>query len=123
MKTSSPNSPTLLTCQNENIDNPERIANIFNNYFDTTGDKTQAKIKQSHIKYMDYPTNENPDSFFLSSTNKEEIKPIINNPRYQQIYWNKVSKIRFQICLKLTFLNSLLTYLTFLLQQTLSQLV
>ena len=45
MKTSSPNSPTLLTYQNENIDNPERIANIFNNYFDTTGDKTQAKIK------------------------------------------------------------------------------
>ena len=31
-KSSSSNSPTLLTCQNKNIDNPERIENIFNNY-------------------------------------------------------------------------------------------
>ena len=42
------NSLTLLTFQNENIDNPERIANIFNNYFSIIGEKTQAKIK--HIK-------------------------------------------------------------------------
>ena len=69
MKNSSSNSPTLLTYQNENIDNPERIANIFNNYFSTIGEKTHAKIKHSH-KYTDYLTNENPEMFFLSSTNK-----------------------------------------------------
>ena len=37
---SSSNSPTLLTYQNENIDNPEIITNIFNNYFSTIGEKT-----------------------------------------------------------------------------------
>ena len=74
MKSSSSNSPTLLTYQNENIDNPERIANIFNNYFNTIGEKTQSKIKHSHKTYTDYLTNENPDLFFLSPTNKEEIK-------------------------------------------------
>ena len=66
----------LLTYQNDNIDNPERIANIFNSYFSTIGEKTQPKIKHSHKHYTDYLTNENSDSFFLSPTNKEEIKII-----------------------------------------------
>ena len=35
MKSSSLIPPTLLTFQNETIDNPKRIANIFNNYFST----------------------------------------------------------------------------------------
>ena len=61
MKSSSSNSPMLPTYQNDNIDNPERIANIFNNYFSTTGEKTQAKIKHSHKHYTDYLTDENHD--------------------------------------------------------------
>ena len=77
MKSSFSNSPTLLTFQNENIDNPERIANIFNNYFSTIGEKTQAKIKHSHKNYNDYLSNENPHTFFLSPTDKEEIKFIL----------------------------------------------
>ena len=78
MKSSFSSTPTLLTFQNENIDNPERTANIFNNYFSTVGEKTQAKIKHSHKKYTDYLSNENPDIFFLSPTNKEEIKFILS---------------------------------------------
>ena len=62
----------MLTFQNENIDNPERIANII-------GEKTQAKIKHSYKKYTDYLSNENPDTFFLSPTNKEEIKFILSS--------------------------------------------
>ena len=50
MKSSSSNSPTSLTYQNENIDNPERISNIFNNYSSTFSKKTQAKIKHFHKK-------------------------------------------------------------------------
>ena len=80
MKNSSSNSPVLLIYQNENIDNPERIANIFNNSFNTIGEKTQqAKIKHAHKKYTDYLTNENPDMLFLSPTNKEEIKFILSS--------------------------------------------
>ena len=78
MKNSSSNSPTLRTYQNENINNPEIISNIFNNYFSTIGEKTQEKIKHSHKKYTDYLTNENPDMFFLSPTNKE-IKFILSS--------------------------------------------
>ena len=65
-------TPTLLSFQNESIDNPKRIANIFNNYFDTVGEKTQAKITYSHKNYTDYLTNENPNSFFpLTNTKKK----------------------------------------------------
>ena len=69
----------LLTYQNDNIDNPGRKANIFNNYFSTIGEKTQAKIKHSHKHFTDYITNENPDSFFLSPTNNKEIKIILSS--------------------------------------------
>ena len=37
MRCSSLITPTLLTFQNETIDNPKRVANIFNNYFTTIG--------------------------------------------------------------------------------------
>ena len=46
IKNFTSNSPMLLlTYQNDNTDNPERIVNIFNNYFITTGEKIQGKIK------------------------------------------------------------------------------
>ena len=43
MKNSYSNSPTLLTYQNDNNDNPERIAKTFNNYFSTICEKSQTK--------------------------------------------------------------------------------
>ena len=60
MKISSSNSNMLLTNQNDNIDNPDRIAIIFNSYFCIIGEKTHTKIKHSHKHYTDYLTNENP---------------------------------------------------------------
>ena len=74
MKSSSSNSPMLLNYQNDNIDNPERIVNIFNNYFSTIDEKTQAKIKHSHKHYTDYLTNENPDSFSFHQLTKKKLK-------------------------------------------------
>ena len=62
-----------------NIDNLKRIANIFNNYFSTIGEKTQAKIKYSHENYTDHLTNENSNAFFLSPRGKEEIKLILSS--------------------------------------------
>ena len=53
MKSSSSISENLLAYQNESIDNPERIANILNNYFSTIGEKTNAKIKHSLNNYID----------------------------------------------------------------------
>ena len=49
MRSSSSITPTLLTFQNETIDNPKRIANILNSYCSTIGEKTQTQ-KNIHIK-------------------------------------------------------------------------
>ena len=69
MRSSSSVTPTLLTFQNETIDNPNRIKNISNNYFITVGKMSQAKIKYSYENYTDYFTN--PNSFFFFLTGKE----------------------------------------------------
>ena len=79
MRSSSSITSTLLTFQNDTIDNPKRIANIFSSYFSTISKKTQAKIKYPYKNYTDYLTNENPNSFFLSPTDKEEIKLILSS--------------------------------------------
>ena len=71
MKSSSSISETLLTYQNESIDNPERIANNFNNYFSTIGEKTNAKIKPSHKNHTDYLADENTDWLFLFQLTKK----------------------------------------------------
>ena len=82
MKSSLSITPTLLTFQNETIDNSKRIADIKTNtlvlsakYFSIIGN--QAKMKYSPKNYTDYITNENSNSFFSSPTEKEEIKVIL----------------------------------------------
>ena len=95
MKSSFSNTPTLLTFQNENIDNAERIANTFNNYFSTIGEKTQARIRYPYKKYTDYLSNENSDTFFLSTTNKEEIKFILSSLDTNKSTGPLVSQVRF----------------------------
>ena len=71
MKSSSSISENLLDYQNESNDNPERIANILNNYFSTIGEKTNAKIKHSLNNYIDQLEVENTYwLFFLELTQK-----------------------------------------------------
>ena len=80
MKSSSSYSQTLLTYQSEIIDNnPKGISNIFNNYLSIIGEKIQEKEKHSHKNYPYYLPNENPNSFFLSPTDKEKIKFIFSS--------------------------------------------
>ena len=121
MKSSFSNIPTLLTFQNGSIDNSERIANIFNNYFSTVVEKTQAKIKHSHKKYTDYLSNENPDTFFVSPTNKEEIKFILSSLNINKSTGLCSIPSKVLNILK-NDISKQLSDLTFLLQQALSQI-
>ena len=70
-------SPTLFTFQNETINNPKRITNIFNNYISTIGKKTQAKMKCSHKNYTDCLINENLTSFFFQQQTKKKLNLIL----------------------------------------------
>ena len=69
VRNSSSITPTFLNFQNETIDNPKGNANTFKN--------NQPKIKYSFKNYTGYFTNENPNSFFLSPIDKQEIKLIL----------------------------------------------
>ena len=88
MRSSSTNNLTLLTLQNETIDNSKRTANIFNNYFSTIGENTQAKIKYSHRNYTDYLTNENPKFFFPLTNRNRRYYTDSFITRYQQSNWS-----------------------------------
>ena len=77
IRSSSSNIPTLLTFRKETLDYLKRILNILKNYFSIIGKKSQVKMKYLHINYNDYLTNKNPNSFFLSLTDKKETKLIL----------------------------------------------
>ena len=107
-------TPTLLTFQYELIDNPKRTTNIFNNFFSTISKKTRAKIKYSYEKYTIYPTNNNPNLFLFSSTEKAEIKLIISSLDISDATGPLSIPTK---VLKMILLTNLLIYLIFHLQQ------
>ena len=45
MRSSPTITQTLLTFQNETVDNPKKIVVVLNNYSSTIGKKTKAKLK------------------------------------------------------------------------------
>ena len=78
LKKSASSSPSLFNFNNELTSDPLKIANVFNNYFSSIGEKTQPKIRFSNKNYTDYLYDENLHSFFITSTYSEEVIPIIS---------------------------------------------
>ena len=58
---------------------PVKIANVFNNFFSSIGEKTQSKIRFSNKNYTDYLHGENSNSFFIMPTDSEEVISIISS--------------------------------------------
>ena len=81
------NTPTFLTFQNENIDNPERIANIFNNYFSTIFFRW---FKENHKK-------SNPDKCHLLVTTNILTSVNINGVQIINSTEEKLLGIKFDI--------------------------
>ena len=78
LKKSALSSPSLFNFNNELTSDPLKIANVFNNYFSSIGEKTQPKIRFSNKNYTDYLYDENLHSFFITPTYSEEVIPIIS---------------------------------------------
>ena len=64
-------SPNLLNFNNELTSDPLKIANVFNNYFSSIGEKPQSKTRFSNKNYTDYCHAENFNSFFITLTDNE----------------------------------------------------
>ena len=58
---------------------PLTIANAFNNYFSSIGEKAQPKIKFSNKTYTDYLQGYELNSFFITPTDREQVISIISS--------------------------------------------
>ena len=78
LKQSPKSNIHLLSHNSETITDPKNIANLFNYYFSTIAKKTNAKIKFSNKSFTDFLHHPINDSFFIKTTNSDEIKNIIS---------------------------------------------
>ena len=71
MRTAIPHS---IEFNNRTITDPTAMSNVFNNYSTTsTAGKTKSNITFSPKHFLDYLSNTNADTFFLTPTDKTEI--------------------------------------------------
>ena len=64
---------------NTTIESSQGMANIFNEYFVKIDPNTASCIPTSNISHRHYLSGSNCSSIFLSPTNSEEIRSIINS--------------------------------------------
>ena len=91
LKNPASNSPDLLNFNIQLTNDPLKIANVFNNYFSSIGEKTRSKTRISNKNYTDYLHGENFNSFFITPTDSQEVFPlypysVITNPLVQIVY-------------------------------------
>ena len=70
---------TALQIDNKLVDDPTVIANTFNNYFATIGQKMADDIPISSSSYHKYLKVENSNSIFITPTTESEIQDILSN--------------------------------------------
>ena len=61
------------------IHNPTQIANCFNDYFVNIGSDLASKIYQHQDSFIDFLGHSNPNSFFFTPVDKNEISDIVNS--------------------------------------------
>ena len=80
MKNKSNNdSPTSIIHQGKFIADPVSIANVFNDFFSTVGQKVQSKIKFSGKSFSDFLPPNIHESIILSQITEDEISKIISS--------------------------------------------
>ena len=78
-KGKSNNIPHIVTINDQNENDPEKIADAFNDYFGNIAETTKKKIVKTDKSFSDYLTDNNQNSFFFSPTNNEEVHKIITS--------------------------------------------
>ena len=70
---------TKIKFNDEAIEDPVTIANIFNNYFSSIGDELARNIPPSNKQFVDFLGPSNDNSMFLVPTDRNEIIDIVSN--------------------------------------------
>ena len=79
LKNFASSSPNLLNLNNELTSDPLKIADVFNNYFNSIGEKAQSEISFSNKTYTNYLQGDNLNSFFITPADIEEVISIISS--------------------------------------------
>ena len=72
-------SPSHIVLNGISYTDPKSIANRFNEFFSTIGNKTQDKVYSNHVDFHSYLTNPSADSIFLTPTSPIEVQNIFNS--------------------------------------------
>ena len=73
-------NPSSLSIDGNSVNDPEKIANEFNNYFSGIAGKLQSSIHTQDLKFETYLEEKSAKSFFIEATHKFEIiDAIISN--------------------------------------------
>ena len=73
----SPRSISQLTADGETIQDPQKMANVFNNFFVNVSTQVSSEIPRTKKSPLDYLKNRNMNSFFISPVTHSEIEDII----------------------------------------------
>ena len=76
---SASSSLNVINFNNELTSDPLKIANVFNKYFSSIGEKTQSTTRFSNKNYTDYLHGENFNSFFITPTDSQEVISTISS--------------------------------------------
>ena len=71
--------PHSIEFNNRTITDPTAMSSVFNNYFTSIAEKTKSNIKVAPKHYADYLSNTDPNTFFLTPTDENEINFIISS--------------------------------------------
>ena len=64
---------------NEIVEDPKNIVNIFNTYFSLIGDNLAKNIPPSNTNFVEFLGPHNPNSIFFVPTNRQEIMKIVSS--------------------------------------------
>ena len=70
-------TPSHIVSNGISHTDPKRIANCFNDFFSTIGNKIQDKVYSNHVNFQHYLNNPSCDSIFLTPTTPFEVQNII----------------------------------------------
>ena len=73
----SPQSISQLTADGETIQDPQKMANVFNNFFVNVSTQVSSEIPRTKKSPLYYLKNRNMNSFFISPVTHSEIEDII----------------------------------------------
>ena len=71
-------TPSHIVSHGISYTDPQSIADSFNHFFSTIGNKIQEKVYSNHVNFQSYLNNPSCNSIFLTPTTSHEVLDVVN---------------------------------------------